>query len=132
VRIALLVSVWAILAGCSTGPDVSGRWVGYRDLTGVADEDPVIQRTLAKIDLHVRRDRTFTLFESNTSKSGDVHLTPKGAKLIVTEVMNQRVASDRQYPLIEVERQDDGTLLYVDSGVPNEQVVLKPASQPAP
>lgn len=132
---ALAISVVA-LCGCSGSHfNFEGKWLGLRDFKAEPGQDVSILRTLAKIELNVKPNGKFELFEGGLPYDGSFRESGGIGYLRIQAVMNKPIESQGAFSKlgdteIELHPTKDGDLDYVDkAGYDAKPIRLKRQAQ---
>lgn len=137
-RAAVAVVACIALCGCGRSFDYYGKWVAKRDIATPAGGDKDIAATLAKVELTIKQDGRFELFEGGVPKSGTVRFAKDRAYISVDTYFGQPieragpevVAQNAEMSLTPV---DSNTLEFHDpKGFDPKPIMLKREAQPAP
>lgn len=120
------------MSGCRPSYDYSGYWVGERKENLRPETDPIVVKTLNRVQLLVRPNRTFLLLDGGRPREGILILCGTHAKLEVEKYMGQPTSRQSE----ESKANNNGLLLhpeadavYLNDGS-GSQVKLIRAEQP--
>lgn len=125
--IGQIISVGCLLlvAGCGPQLHLKGTWIGYRKLDSRPEADPLVVKTLERVELRIDGAGHFVLFEQGIPKTGNIAYEGSKGLLQVREVANQ--PAEKSDPVSTKEITVHGKdLVYVDPDIPEPPVTLKP------
>ena len=119
---ALVFALVLASMGCG-GPSFNfeGHWSGKRNLPRRPGDDDVILNTISKVDVDVKPDGKFDLFDAGMPKSGRYRTEGLKAFLKVETIMERPVeehgtASVEMNKEIQLMAQKDGSIVFSDPG----------------
>lgn len=81
----------ALALGCAPRFDWSGKWVGERPFQDTPKGNPVIAKTIARVELEFQRGGKFVLVEGGVPKAGTATFAGKIARLKVETYMDRPI-----------------------------------------
>jgi hypothetical protein len=123
--IAVALPVLAAL-GCGPRTDFNGTWKGRRDLKGSPGADPVIVGNLNRVELTLKPNGRFDLFDFGFPRSGTWTSSGDAANLTIDQNFDRRNANDMNSGLTLKSMGKDTAEFQSDAG----KVILKRELQP--
>lgn len=129
VAIGRIIAFLAVASsfGCNSYPLPIGTWKGVRKLSVTAGTDPVVQSTLARVELTIKANGRFDLFDHGLPMSGSVQTNGKALTLYVDSIMNRPASRTTGAPSPFTVRTISTTDLELSDLTP---VILKKEPQP--
>ncbi len=137
IRIIAVGGLAATAFGCAKPFDFKGHWIGDRGLVAPAGQDPVLFHTISKVEVTIKDNGRFDLFDSGVSVSGFIDYSGDSAGLQADTIFGRALKAqasevqDRWSKACQVKGQKDGTVLYQN---PNStsvaSIVLKREPKP--
>lgn len=115
--------LFTLMSAVSCGPrfDYNGTWIGYRELKPGANEDPSAIRSISKVELTLKPDGTFELFQTGIPKSGNVAYGDGGARLDVRFIAQRSLSTmdpetAKRNQSLMIKPLENGSLEFLDPG----------------